>query len=170
VIIVACTGNPTISTSIGSPTAGAPNDSGAGPLPTHWPGNVIEATIALGVADTSFAQVGKDLTAAVDAGDLAKLLTVSDDVRTFLATNQKQIAVLQTYPETKFVGDRLAPAYAQMAAGIKQIHDSLVAGDGNGVTAGFATFSAGNTAYAAVRADLGSLVTQAVEMKRHFNL
>ena len=167
---MACTGNPAISTSSGSTTTGTPNGSGAVPLPTHWPGNTIEATIGLGVADTSFVKVGKDLSAAVDAGDLARLLTVTDDVRRFLAANQTQIAVLQAYPETKSVGDRLAPAYAQMAAGVKQIHDSLVAGDGNGVTAGFATFSAGNTVYAAVRGDLGRLVSQALEMKRHYNL
>jgi hypothetical protein len=131
---------------------------------------VIESTIGLGVADVSFAQIGKDLAGAVDAQDLAKLLTITNDVEPFLAANQKNIGPLQGYPETKSVGDRLAPAYAQMAAGIKQIHDSLLAGDGNGVTAGFTTFSAGNGAYAAVRADLGNLVTQALDMKRHYNL
>jgi len=131
---------------------------------------VIESTIGLGVADVSFAQIGKDLVAAVDAGDLAKLLTITNDVQPFLAANQKNIGPLQRYSETKSVGDRLAAAYAQMSAGMKQIHDSLAAGDGSGVTAGFATFSAGNTAYSAVRAELGNLVDQALEMKRHFNL
>lgn len=168
--VVACTGNSTGPTSSGTPTAGEPFASGAGPLPTHWPGNVIESTIGLGVADVSFAQIGKDLVAAVDAGDLAKLLTITNDVQPFLAANQKNIGPLQRYSETKSVGDRLAAAYAQMSAGMKQIHDSLAAGDGSGVTAGFATFSAGNTAYSAVRAELGNLVDQALEMKRHFNL
>lgn len=164
-VVAGCTG-----ISASPPSSAAPAGTGPVPLPTHWPGNVIESTIGLGVGDASFTQIGKDLAAAVDAGDLAKLLTITNDVQSFLAANQKNIGPLQGYLETKSVGDRLAAAYAQMSAGMKQIHDSLVAGDGSGVTAGFATFTAGNTAYSAVRAELGNLADQALQMKRHFNL
>ncbi len=140
------------------------------PLPTHWPSLTVDATIALGFADAQFQQVGVDLTAAVDANDLTKLLSVATNAQTFLVGNQTNIPRLQGYPETKSVGDRLAAAYAQLVAGITKIHDSLVSGDGAGVTAGFQTFAAGNTAYAAIRPDLLALAAQALDMKRKFLL
>jgi hypothetical protein len=153
-----------------SPSGSAPQGSGPGPEATPWPSGVVESVIALGVADPSFEQIGKDLNLAVNSGDLAKLLAVTDEATTFLSVNQKNIPRLQGYAETKSVGDRLAPAYEQMLAGIKQIHDALVAGDGKGVTAGFETFVAGNALYTPVRQDLADLANQAIFMKRHYNL
>jgi hypothetical protein len=168
-VVVACTG-PVISTSSASPTAGAPSGSAPGPLPTHWPGNVIDGLVQLAVVDAQFQQVGKDLNDAVTAGDLKALLVVATNVHTFLTANQKYIPAIQEYPITKALGDGLAASYAQMITGIVQIQNSLSTGNGSGVNAGFATFVAGYAAYGAFRANLGTMATQALEMKRHFNL
>jgi hypothetical protein len=144
--------------------------SGSGPLPTPWPGHVVEALVQLAVVDQQFQEVGTDLNDAINAGDLKALLVVTKNVHTFLTANQKYIPALQGYPLTKTLGDGLATSYAQMIQGITQIEDSLTAGNGSGVTAGFTTFTAGYTAYGAYRTDLGTLGSQALEMKRHYNL
>lgn len=169
-IVVGCTATSAGPTPTGGPAAGVPSGSGTGPLPTHWPGNVIEGLVQLAVVDPQFQQVGTDLSDAVNAGDLKALLVVTKNVRAFLTTNQKYIPALQAYPLSKALGDGLAASYAQMIQGITQIEDSLTSGNGSGVTAGFGTFTAGYTAYGAFRTQLGTLGTQALEMKRHFNL
>lgn len=169
-IVVGCTTTSAGPTPTGGPGATELSGSGAGPLPTHWPSNVIEGLVQLAVVDTQFQQVGTDLSDAINAGDLKALLIVTKNVRAFLTTNQKYISPLQAYPLSKALGDGLAASYAQMIQGITQIEDSLTAGNGSGVTAGFATFTAGYTAYGAYRTSLGTLGTQALEMKRHYNL
>ena len=169
-IVVGCSSISASPTPAGTDAAQAPSGSGTGPLPTHWPGNVIEGLVQLAIVDHQFQVVGTDLNDAINAGDLKALLVVTKNVRTFLTTNQKYIPALQGYPTSKALGDGLAASYAQMIQGITQIEDSLTAGNGGGVTTGFATFTAGYTAYGAFRTGLGTLGTQALEMKRHFNL
>jgi hypothetical protein len=170
VLVGGCSANP----ATGSPTPGlgspGPDASGAVPLATHWPTTVIEAIIGLASADSQFPRIGKDLQDAINADDLNGLLSALPGILTFLTENQKKIPELQAYPATKALGDGLATSYAQMIAGIKQIQDSLLAGNGAGVTSGFTAFGAGNNAYAAQRSALGTLGTQALEMKRRFNL
>jgi hypothetical protein len=170
IVVAACTG--LSSTPAPASTTFLPlgTASGSGPLPTPWPGHVVEALVQLAVVDPQFQEVGTDLNDAINAGDLKALLVVTKNVHTFLTANQKYIPALQGYPLTKTLGDGLATAYAQMIQGITQIEDSLTAGNGSGVTAGFATFTAGYTAYGAFRTDLGTLGSQALEMKRHYNL
>jgi hypothetical protein len=163
--VMACSAVSTTTTPSVGPSQGGPD-----PQATPWPLAVVSKTIALAAADSQFEQVSSDLTAAVDAGDMAHLLTVTNDVLDFLTADQKNISALQGYPATKAVGDQVAAGYAQMIAGIKQVHDALVAGDGRGVTAGFATFQAGSATYGAVRTQLGDLANQAVFMTKHYNL
>lgn len=143
-----------------------PLRSGETPTPTSWPGSVVESTIALGLADSEFKSIGDDLSAAVDAGDLAKLLEVSAHVEQFLTENGKNIPKLQGYSETQALGDKLKAAYDEMLAGITRVHDSLTGGDSAGVAAGFEQFSAGNDLYAPLRTELGDKATQAIFMKR----
>jgi hypothetical protein len=169
-IVGGCSATSASPTSTSPPSATEPSGSGAGPLATPWPGHVVEALAQLAIVDPQFQQVGTDLNDAVTAGDLKALLVVTKNVHTFLTANQKYIPALQGYPETKSLGDGLAASYAQMIAGITQIEQSLTSGSGAGVTAGFATFTAGYTAYGAFRTNLGTMGTQALEMKRHFNL
>lgn len=140
------------------------------PGATSWPGDVVDAVVALGSADTQFDQVTTDLSTAVNANDMQQLLGVSENVVKFVTGNQTYIPHLQGYSATKDLGDKLAVAYAQMLAGITQVHNSLVAGDGAGVTAGFDTYASGTTAYGLVRANLGDAFNQAIFMKRTFNL
>jgi len=163
-ILVACTG--TVSP---TPTAGPtfPVDaSGATPNPTAWPGSVVAAMIALGADDASFTQLGNDLQAAVDTGNMQSLLQVSTDGLTFLKAAQTNIPKIQAYSETKALGDALAAAYQEMIDGLQKVHDSLVSGDSAGVTTGFQQFVAGNVAYGALRADLSDKSQQAVFMQR----
>lgn len=169
-VVVACSGTSTTPAPAGTTVFPFGTPSGSGPLPTPWPGHVVEALVQLAVVDQQFQQVGTDLNAAITAGDLKALLVVTKNVHTFLSANQKYIPALQGYPLTKTLGDGLAASYSQMIQGITQIEDSLTAGSGSGVTAGFATFTAGYTAYGAFRGDLGTFGTQALEMKRHYNL
>jgi hypothetical protein len=156
-----------------SPTASPeqiPSGSGGNPEATSWPGGVVNAVVQLGAADPQLDQVGKDLTTALNTNDMQTLLDVVNDVQKFLTANQALIFHLEEYPATKTLGDQLAAAYAKMLSGITKIHDSLVAGDGDGVTAGFTEFAAGSTLYAAARPALGDAFNQAIFMKRHFNL
>jgi len=140
------------------------------PAATSWPGDVVNAVVALGSADTQFDQVTTDLSTAVNANDMQQLLGVSENVVKFLTANETYIPHLQSYGATKDLGDKLAAAYAEMLAGITKVHNSLVAVDGAGVTAGFETYASGTTAYGLVRANLGDTFNQAIFMKRTFNL
>ena len=162
-VVAACSSQPGPTS---EPTTAGPVGTGPTPQPTAWPASVVSSMIALGAADGQFVQMGNDLQAAVDAGNLSELLTVTNDATTFLTGNRGNIPRLQAYALTKPLGDKLAAAYDQMIAGIKQIHDSLVNGDASGVSAGFQTFLAGNTAYADVRQELGDKAQQAIFMKR----
>jgi hypothetical protein len=163
----------TAATPVPSPTEASVAPSGSAqvnPEATAWPGGVVDAIVALGAADPQFDQVGKDLSAAVNTNDMQTLLGVTTNVEKFLTANQQYIPHLQGYAETKDLGDKLAAAYAQMLGGITKIHDSLVAGDGAGVTSGFDAFAAGSALYGDSRATLGDFFNQAIFMKRHYNL
>jgi hypothetical protein len=159
-LAAACTSTPPSQTQ----STGLPNGTD-GPKATTWPAQQIDSIIGLAAADSNFDKIGRDLTAALDSGNMVNLLNVSKEVQTFLVGNERNIPRLQAYDGTKALGDKLAPAYAQMIAGVTKIHDSLVAGDGAGVTAGFKTFAEGNSAYGALRAELARFAEQAVQMK-----
>lgn len=166
-LVVACTSTTSPSPTVAGPGSSNPAGSGGpNPAATPWPSNVVDGVIALGGADSQFEQIGSDLQNDVNTSNLTQMLTDTTNILTFLTATQKNIPLVQAYGPTKSVGDRLATAYAQMIAGVQQIHDSLAAGNGAGVTAGFSTFVAGNTAYGAVRQELGDLANQAVFMKR----
>jgi hypothetical protein len=170
-VIAACSNGP-VATPSGSfdplPTLGFLG-SGESPQATRWPSTVVEAVVALGAADGDLAKAGNDLNDAVQAGDLTLLLKTTDNVKTFLVGNQKNIPALQGYPLLKPVGDQLATAYTQMIAGVSQIHDSLVSGNAPGVTAGFQQFVQGSQTYGNVRAALSDAAQQAVFMKKGLN-
>jgi hypothetical protein len=126
----------------------------------------VNAAIAIAGADTQFEQIGTDMNAAVNAQDYRALETVTGDVLKFLEQVQARIPALQAYPGTKAVGDQLAAAYGGMIAGVRQIRESLVAGDGKGVTQGFQAFGAASRSYAALRPALADLATQAIAQQR----
>jgi hypothetical protein len=165
-LVVACTSTTSPSPTVVGPGSSEPSGSGLNPAATPWPSNVVDGVIALGAADSQFEQIGSDLQNDVNTSNLTQMLTDTTNILTFLTATQKNIPLVQAYGPTKSVGDRIATAYAQMIAGVQQIHDSLAQGNGAGVTAGFSTFVAGNTAYGAVRQELGDLANQAVFMKR----
>ncbi|MBI2777873.1 MAG: hypothetical protein HYX57_11515 [Chloroflexi bacterium] len=161
--------SPATSSSSPPPSASAGASAGDGtavPKPTAWPTTVVEAAIALGAADGDFTTMANDVIAAVNSEDPARILQVMNDAIKFLTENQKNIPKMQAYPETKSVGDRLEPAYAQMLKGATDVRDGLTAGNTSAVETGLTTFFAGNDAYVKVSSDLGDLAEQALFMKR----
>lgn len=166
VLSVAACGGTTPSQSGGQPSASADGSSTPGPKPTNWPTGVVEAAIALGAADGDFARVGLDLETAVTEGDLEALLTVVTDVIEFIEGNQPNVVKLQGYEGTKALGDALAPTYATMLEGVTKIRDSLLAGDADGVEAGFTAFVEGTIAYSQLRNDVNEAAVTALFMKR----
>ncbi len=152
---------PAPSVSPSQSTAGSP-----GPKPTAWPTLTIEAAIALGAADNDFGTMAADVVAAVEAEDPARILVAMEDALTFLEGNQSNVPRLQEYGATKDVGDRLAPAYAQMIAGAHRVGDGLNGANAADVEAGFLEFFAGNEAYVVASTGLGALAEQALFMKR----
>ena len=165
-LLAACSAGPSSTASDGpTPTASAVS-SAPRPNATSWPVQVVASSIALAAADSGFAVMAGDLSAALDSGEPARILDVTGRVLSFLQENQKNIPGLQAYGATKAVGDRLAAAYQQMIDGVVQIRDGLKSGDGAAVTAGFTAFFAGNTAYGDVRSALGDVASQAVFMKK----
>jgi hypothetical protein len=126
----------------------------------------IEAAIALGAADNDFTTMADDVVAAVGSDDPARILVVMNAALEFLEGNQSNVPRLQEYEATKAVGDRIAPAYAQMIAGAHQLINGLNAGSADDVKAGLLEFFAGNEAYVAGSVGLGALAEQALFMKR----
>lgn len=149
-----------------SSASASAGDGTAVPKPTAWPTTVVEAAIALGAADGDFTTMANDVIGAVNSEDPARILKVMNDAIQFLTENQKNIPKMQAYAETKSVGDRLEPAYAQMLAGATEVRDGLTAGNSSAVETGLTTFFAGNDAYVKVSSDLGDLAEQALFMKR----
>lgn len=161
--------SPATPSSSSAPSASAGASAGDGtavPKPTAWPTTVVEAAIALGAADGDFTTIAKDVIAAVNSEEPARILKVMNDTIQFLTENQKNIPKMQAYPETKSVGDRLEPAYAQMLEGATEVRAGLTAGNSSAVETGLTTFFAGNDAYVKVSSDLGDLAEQALFMKR----
>lgn len=147
---------------------GSPGATANGPKPTTWPTNTLASAIALAAANDSFKTMSDDVANAVNAQDPRQMLTVMTDALTFLKANRSRIQYLQSYPETRGVGDQLDAAYGQLITGGQQVVDGLRTGDGKAVQAGFSTWFAGGDAYAAVLPALGDLASQAVLMQKNY--
>ena len=167
-LVLGCTATPATQGpgDTGAVTSQGPQGTGPTPKPTSWPGTVVAATIALGAADGQFESMGNDMQTAVDANSPQEMLLAAQSGLDFLTGNQKNIPLIQAYPETKPLGDALAKAYADMIAGLQKIKDSLTSGDAAGVQAGFQQWAAGSTEYAAVRQGLSDKSEQAIFMQR----
>ena len=173
VLVVAMVGCTTTPATPGPSTAGGtdqgPVGTGPTPVPTSWPTTVVLAVTALGAADNEFDKMGSDLTTAVNDNSPQEMLVASQSGLDFLKGNQQNVPKLQAYSITKDLGDGLAKAYADMIAGLQQVHDSLDSGNAAGVQAGFQQFATGSTEYAAVRQDLSDKAEQAIFMTKVLN-
>lgn len=167
--IVGCTSMPSATPSEGDGSNGVPAGSGATPKPTAWPSTVVIGMVALGAADSQFESMGNDMQTAVNDNSPQEMLVASQSGLDFLKGNQKNIPLIQTYSETKPLGDGLAKAYADMIAGLQKVHDSLESGDSAGVQTGFQQWASGNTEYGALRQELGDKAEQALFMQRILN-
>lgn len=161
-------GDASSSAGAGSPGAASPgaSDEAVGPKPTSWPGGVVEAVIILGKADADIQAAGADLGAAAAYEDLEAMWGAADGLATLIEKLQGQVDRIRDYPVTQAAAKAYDASFPDMLAGAKQIRDSIKAGDGAGLTAGFQRLAAGTQAYEAARKEIGPLVEPALLMQR----
>jgi hypothetical protein len=188
VLVVAC-GGPTSSTSpvapsgaaSSSPSAASPSSAGsspsagpsgsadgsaAGPKPTSWPGDVVEAVVILGKADLDIQRAGGDLGAAAAYQDLEAMWGAADGLATLIEHLQPQVDRIRDYPVTAPAARAYDAAFPDMLAGAKGIRDAIKAGDSAGLTAAVGQLAAGTAKYAEARRLIGPLVEPALLMQR----
>ena len=173
-LLAACAGttasqSPGASAPPASAGSGAPSSSdatGSGPKPTTWPGDIVEAVVNLGTADSQIQAAGNDLQAAAASQDVQKMWGAADGLVKLLELLPGQVDRLRGFPVTAAAVASWDAALPDMIAGAKGIRDSITAGDGPGVTAGFEQLAKGTTAYEATRKLMAPLVENAILMKR----
>jgi hypothetical protein len=148
----------------GSP--GASDDTAAGPSPTPWPGDVVEAIVILGKADLEIKAAGGDLGAAAAYEDLQAMWGAADGLATLIARLQPQVDRIRDYPVTAAAAKAYDAAFPDMLAGAQKVRDSIKAGDSAGLTAGVEQLAKGTAAYEAARREIGPLVEPALLMQR----
>lgn len=170
VVVTGCTSSGPAASAGG--TSPSPSASGVppteAPTPTAWPGNVPDSVIALGKLDEQMAKAAKAMDDAVAAKDLAALSGASKGLVDLVDGYAEDVQTVQGYAGTKAVGDTFAAALAQIRAGAKAIADGIEKGDANGIDAGISDLGAGIAQYGLARADLGSLLEQAISMKKKY--
>lgn len=150
----------------GPSSSAAASDEAIGPSPTAWPGGIVEAVIILGKADADIQAAGADLGAAAAYEDLEAMWGAADGLATLIEKLQGQVDRIRDYPVTAAAAKAYDASFPDMLAGAKQIRDSIKAGDGAGLTAGFQRLAAGTQAYEAARKEIGPLVEPALLMQR----
>ena len=165
VAVVACGGSPKVPSP--SPSSDAAADDSPAPKPTPWPSEVIEATIAMGAADAELWKAGADIAKAANAKDVQAMWGAADGLAKLIEELTPNIAILQSYPHTKALGDAYAASFPVMHDGAAQIRDSITAGDAAGVIEGSKKLAAGVTLYGDVRALLDGYIKEAIAMKKN---
>ncbi|MEO5966439.1 MAG: hypothetical protein ABIR11_13320 [Candidatus Limnocylindrales bacterium] len=171
-LLVAACGAATASPSPGAPSTAVPSNPAASggvaaqPSPTAWPGGVVEAVVILGKADLEIQNAGADLGAAAAYEDVQGMWGAADGLATLLDRLIPQVDRIRDYPVTAAAAVAYDKAFPDMDAGAKQIRDSITAGDGPGVTAGFQRLAKGTAAYQDARREIGPLVEPALLMQR----
>ena len=163
--------NPTVAPSIAtSPIAsGAAVSGGSGvpdPSQPTWPGTTVLAVIALGAADGEIQKAGVDLAKAADTHDLPALRGAADGLATMIDGLMPNLDRLDVYPGTQPVAALYRKAFPELAAGAKQLRDSITSGDAAGVAAGSQLLAQGVADYGPIRAQIGALVEQAIVQQR----
>jgi hypothetical protein len=151
------------------PAAGSPAPDGSvgpGDSRPRWPGTTVLATIALGAADGEIQKAGIDLQNAVNAEDLKAMWGAADGLAKMIDGLTPNIARLEIYSETQAAAAIYRKAFPELAAGAKQLRDSITAGDANGIVAGSQAIQRGLADYAPVRAMIGALVEEAILQQR----
>lgn len=147
----------------GSAAAGSPGPAASGP---RWPGTTVLATIALGAADGEIQKAGDDLAAAANNQDLKAMWGAADGLAKMIDGLTPNIARLEIYPETQPAAAIYRKAFPELAAGAKQLRDSITSGDANGIVAGSRQIQQGLLDYAPVRQLIAGLVEEAIVQQR----
>ena len=163
--------SPTVRPSIASsPIASSPAVAGGSGVPDPsqptWPGTTVLAVIALGAADGEIRKAGVDLTNAAAAHDLPALRGAADGLAAMIDGLMPNLDRLDVYPGTQPVAALYRKAFPELAAGAKQLRDSITSGDAAGVAAGSQLLSQGVADYGPIRAQIGALVEQAIVQQR----
>jgi hypothetical protein len=180
-VVAACgsAASPAAST-VASDAAGSPAASEAGATPasadasapaptaTPWPGDVAGAIIAIGAVDAQVAIAGQDMSAGLEAKDLARIQGAAEGMVTLLKDTQRFIDTAKTYPATKDVADAFDGAFGQMRDGAQQIADGVKAGNATGISNGFTALGDGLNLYALARKSLGPLLEQAIDQQKKY--
>ena len=158
------------SASAGSGPVGSAGAAGGSPAPgatqPAWPGTTVLATIAMGAADGEIQKAGTDLQAAVEAQDLKAMWGAADGLAKMIDGLMPNIERLEFYETTQPAAAIYRKAFPELAAGAKQLRDSITSGDANGVVAGSQAIARGLADYAPVRPMIGALVEQAILQQR----
>jgi hypothetical protein len=167
VLVAACGTAVATPTPSSSSAAGAsPSVSGEGPIPTRWPGGVIESVLNLAKADAGIQAAGDDLAAAAAYEDLQKMWGAADGLAQLIERLNSQVSQIKDYPATQSAAAAYEAAFPDMLAGAKKVRDSITAGDAAGLTAGSQELAAGLEKYAAARRLIGPLADDALLMQR----
>ena len=162
--VIACGGNqPSVAPSA-SPSDGALGT--LGPKATPWPQSVIEAVLALGVADGELWKAGADVARAADAEDVEAMWGAADGTVNLIEDLMSNVDALEAYPHTAPLGAAYRAAFPVMLEGATQIRDSITAGDADGVVAGSQKLSEGVVLYGKVRPMVPGYVNDAIQMKK----
>ena len=136
------------------------------PSQPTWPGTTVLAVIALGAADGEIQKAGVDLTNAAAAHDLPGLRGAADGLATMIDGLMPNLDRLDVYPGTQAVAALYRKAFPELAAGAKQLRDSITSGDAPGVAAGSRLLSQGVADYGPIREQIGAHVEQAIVQQR----
>jgi hypothetical protein len=149
-----------------SPAAGPASPAAAtgGAQPTYWPTAVQDAVISLGAMQSDLGRAVNDLSAAVDAEDVAKMRGVARDLGAFIGGNLVSAEALRkaNFPE---LGGALVEAMTEIRDGANAIGDGIEANDSAAIERGFERISAGMRKYATVQPQIADLVPEALRQR-----
>src|SRR6185295_5843725 len=103
--------------------------------PERWPGTTVLAVIALGAADGEIRKAGDDLQKAADTQDLKAMWGAADGLAKMMDGLMPNLDRLTGEPATAGIEPLYRKAFPELAAGAKQLRDSITSGDAKGVVA-----------------------------------
>jgi hypothetical protein len=122
--------------------------------------------IALGAADGEIEKAGVDLQKAADTQDLRAMWGAADGLAKMIDALMPNLDRIESYPLTKPVAQLYRTAFPELAAGAKQLRDSITAGDSAGVVAGSQRIATALGHYSPIREQIAALVEQAIVQQR----
>lgn len=168
VLVAACGGPGPSGAASPSGVAASPASPGAGsprPRPTGWPGPVVLAIEALGVADTEIRKAINDLSTGIQTEDLALIRRAADGLAgiDILTENVERI---ERYEPMQPMAAQFRTAIPQIDGAAEELRAAIDAGDGAAITAATQRLTEGLTAYVDLQPVLADWVNQSIEMRR----